>query len=102
MGPGWRLWRFELVDLMAILVTIRRFSGIGVANSRSLRFDSYVLTHNVVRRYTYVLFRRFLGDVRRVQRFLLVLMALWVPILATLCKRAVLMLWHAVMFLGLI
>jgi hypothetical protein len=28
-------------------------------------------------------------------------MALWVPIFATLFRRAVLMLWHAFLFLGL-
>jgi hypothetical protein len=32
---------------------------------------------------------------------LLLFMKLWFPIFATLCRRAVLMLWHAVMFLGL-
>jgi hypothetical protein len=32
--------------------------------------------------------------------FLLLLMLLWVPISATLCMKAVLMLWHA-FFLGL-
>jgi hypothetical protein len=29
------------------------------------------------------------------------MMVLWVPISATLCRRAVLMLWHAFLFLGL-
>jgi hypothetical protein len=33
--------------------------------------------------------------------FQLLFMALWVPIFATLCRRAVLMLWHASLFLGL-
>jgi hypothetical protein len=33
--------------------------------------------------------------------FLLLFMVLWVLVSATLCKRAVLMLWHAFMFLGL-
>jgi hypothetical protein len=34
--------------------------------------------------------------------FLLLFMVLWVPIFATLCMRAiVLMLWHAFLFLGL-
>jgi hypothetical protein len=32
---------------------------------------------------------------------LLLFMVLWVPISATLCRRAVLMLWHAFLFLGL-
>jgi hypothetical protein len=34
--------------------------------------------------------------------FLLLVMALWVPISATLFKRAVLALWHAFLFLGLV
>jgi hypothetical protein len=33
--------------------------------------------------------------------FLLLFMVLWGPISATLCRRAVLMLWHASLFLGL-
>jgi hypothetical protein len=33
--------------------------------------------------------------------FLLLFMVLWVPIPVTLWRRAVLMLWHAFMFLGL-
>jgi hypothetical protein len=33
--------------------------------------------------------------------FLRLFMALWVPTSATLCRRAILMLWHAFMFLGL-
>jgi hypothetical protein len=33
--------------------------------------------------------------------FLLLLMLLWVLVLAMLCRRAVLMLWHAFLFLGL-
>jgi hypothetical protein len=33
--------------------------------------------------------------------FLLLFMVLWVPIFVTLCRRAVLMLWHAFLFLGL-
>jgi hypothetical protein len=32
---------------------------------------------------------------------LLLFKALWVPISATLCRRAVLTLWHAFLFLGL-
>jgi hypothetical protein len=33
--------------------------------------------------------------------FLLLFMVLWVPISAMLCMRAMLMLWHAFLFLGL-
>jgi hypothetical protein len=56
----------ELVDRLAIVVGVRRFHGMGLADSRCfLRSDSYVRMHHFVRRYTYVPFRRFLGDVRR-------------------------------------
>jgi hypothetical protein len=54
-----------LVDRLAILVAIRRFRGMGAADSRSLRSDSYVLMQHFVRRSTSVPFRRFWGDVRR-------------------------------------
>jgi hypothetical protein len=47
----------ELVDRLAILVAIRRFHGMDVADSRSLRIDSYyVNTQHFVRRFTYVPF----------------------------------------------
>jgi hypothetical protein len=32
----------ELVDRLAVLVAVRRFHGMGDADSRCLRFDSYV------------------------------------------------------------
>jgi NAD-specific glutamate dehydrogenase len=54
-----------LVDRLAILLAARRFPCMGIANSRSLRFDSYVRMQHFVRRTIYVPFRRFLGDVRR-------------------------------------
>jgi hypothetical protein len=47
-------------------VDVRRFSSLGAADSRSLRFQTYTRIINVfVRGSTYVPFRRFLGDVRR-------------------------------------
>jgi hypothetical protein len=55
----------ELVDRLAILVAVRRFHGMGAADSRSLRSDSYVRMQHFVRRYTSVPFQRFWGDVRR-------------------------------------
>jgi hypothetical protein len=75
----------------------------GADDSRSLRSDSYVRMHHFVRRTTSVRFRRFRGlcDVNSCNVFLLLFMALWVPISATLFKRAVLTLWHAFLFLGL-
>jgi hypothetical protein len=75
----------------------------GADDSRSLRSDSYVRMQHFVCRPTFVPFRRFWGmcDVNLCNVFLLLFMALWVPISATLCMRAVLTLWHANMFLGL-
>jgi hypothetical protein len=55
----------ELVDRLAILVDVRRFPSMGAADSRSLRYDSYVRMQHFVRRSTSVPFRSFLGDVRR-------------------------------------
>jgi NAD-specific glutamate dehydrogenase len=55
----------ELVDRLVIPVAVRRFPSMGAADSRSLRYDSYVRMQNFVRRTTYVPFRRFWGDVRR-------------------------------------
>jgi hypothetical protein len=93
----------ELVDRMAILVADRRFPGMGAADSRSLRSHSYVRMQHFVRRTTYVPFRRFWGmcDVNSCNVFLLLFMVLWIPISAMLCRRAVLTLWHAFLFLGL-
>jgi hypothetical protein len=55
----------ELVDRFAILVAVRRFHGMGDADSRSLRFDNCVRIPHFVRRATFVPFRRFWGDMRR-------------------------------------
>jgi hypothetical protein len=96
----------ELVDRLAILVAVRRFHGMGPWGPLTLVPCSYVRMQHFVRRSTSVPFRRFLGDVRReyvnsCNAFLLLFMALWVLISATLVRRAVLVLWHAFMFLGL-
>jgi hypothetical protein len=55
----------ELVDRLASLVAFHRFPGMGAADSRSLRYDSYVRMQHFVRRSTYFPFRHFWGDVRR-------------------------------------
>jgi hypothetical protein len=95
----------ELVDHLAILVVVRRFPSMGAADSRSSRSDGYARMQHFVRRSTYVPFRCFLGDVRphvnSCNMFLPLFMALWVPIPATLFRRAVLTRWHAFPFLGL-
>jgi hypothetical protein len=51
-----------MVDRLAILVVVRRFSGMGAADSR---FDNYVRMQHYARRTTSFPFRRFWGDVRR-------------------------------------
>jgi hypothetical protein len=51
----------ELVDRMAILVALRRFPSMGVADSRSLRSESCFRMQHLVRRSTYVPYRRFWG-----------------------------------------
>jgi hypothetical protein len=93
----------ELVDRMDILVAVRRFRGMGAAQSRSLRSGSYVRMQHFVRRTTYLPFRRFWGmcDERSCNVFMLFFMVLRVPISVMLCRRAVLMLWHAFLFLEL-
>jgi hypothetical protein len=55
----------DLVDRLAILVALRRFPGMGAADSPSLRYESYVRMQYFVRQTTHVPFRYFLGDVRR-------------------------------------
>jgi hypothetical protein len=55
----------ELVDRLVILVAVRRFPGVGAADSRSLRPESSVCMQHFVRRSTCVPFRRFWGDLRR-------------------------------------
>jgi hypothetical protein len=91
-----------LVDRLAILVAVRRFLGMGVVDSRSLRFVSYIRLQHFVRQTTSFPFRRFLGDVRReFNVFMLLFKVPWVPISVTLCRRGVLTLWHAFLFLGL-
>jgi hypothetical protein len=93
----------ELVDRLVILVAARRFPNMGASGSRSLRCASYVRMQHFVRRYAYIPFRRFWGDVQRkfVQRLSALHGTLDCFIFAMLCNRAVLMAWHAILFLGL-
>jgi hypothetical protein len=55
----------DLVDRLAVMVSIRRFPSMGAAESRSLRCESYARMKEFVRRSAYIPFRLFLGDVRR-------------------------------------
>jgi hypothetical protein len=89
---------------VALLVAVRRFLGMGVDDYRPFGFDNYVGMKHFVRRTTFLSFRRFWGmcGESSCNVFLLHFMVLWVLISAMLCKRAVLMLWHAFLFLGLI
>jgi hypothetical protein len=54
----------ELVDRLAIFVAARRFLGMGVAHSRSLRSGNHVCMQHYVLRNNFP-FRRYLGHVRR-------------------------------------
>jgi hypothetical protein len=65
---------------------------------RFLHYNTYVRMQHFVRRTTSNHFRRFYGDATSF--FLLLFMVLRVFISVTLCGRAVLMLWHAFLFLG--
>jgi hypothetical protein len=56
----------ELVDRLATLAAVRRFPGMGAADSRSLRSDIYVRMQHFVRRTTFVPFRRFGGGAARI------------------------------------
>jgi hypothetical protein len=93
----------EFVDRLAILVVVRRFHGMGVADSHSLRSYSYVRMQHFVHRSTFVPFRRFWGDVRRefMQRLFAALHGTLGSYLRDAFMRAVLTLWHAFVFLGL-
>jgi hypothetical protein len=49
------------VDRLAVLVAVRRVLGMGVVDSRSLRYGNYVRMQHFVRRTTFVPFSAFLG-----------------------------------------
>jgi hypothetical protein len=53
----------DLVNRLTMLVAVRRFPSLGVADSHSLRYESYT-RKEYVRRSTSAPFSRFLGDVR--------------------------------------
>jgi hypothetical protein len=55
----------ELVDCLAIFVAVCRFPRMGAADSRSLRFDSYVRMQHFARRSSSFPSRRFWGGVLR-------------------------------------
>jgi hypothetical protein len=66
----------EVVDRLGIVVAVRRFTGMGVVPSRTLRSYIYArITKAFIRRSSSTTFRRFLGEVRRefMQRLSMVL-----------------------------
>jgi hypothetical protein len=97
----------KLVDRRAIFVAFRRFHGMGDANSRSLHSDMSIrMQHFDISCVDILLFPfDVLGGMMCGENscnvFLLFFMTLWVLIFATLCRRAMLMLWHAFLFLRL-
>jgi hypothetical protein len=95
----------ELVDRLAILVDVRRFPSMGAA--LALVPCALAVISECIILFADLLLFRFgvfggMCDVNSCHVFLLLFMALLVPISATLFKRAVLMMWHAFLFPGLI
>jgi hypothetical protein len=91
----------ELVDRLAILVAIFVASLAWVPLTLVLTVMSVCIT-SFVELHVF-LFGGFWGMCGEslCNVFLLLFMVLWVPISVMLCRRAVLMLWHAFLFLGL-
>jgi hypothetical protein len=103
MGAAWRLWWLSELIWRGIMMAFCRFPRMSVVDCRSLRSYSFARMQHFVRRTTYVPFRRLLEDVWRkfTQRLFAALHGTLGSYLATLCRRAVLMLRHAFLFLGL-
>jgi hypothetical protein len=100
----------ELVYRMVIVVAIRCFLDMGVADSRSLRFDTNVRTYDTYEiscSSIYLLYPLSFDGVSGMcgdnsgNVFLLLFMVLWVPIYAMLGRRAMPILWHAFEPLGM-
>jgi hypothetical protein len=93
----------ELVYRMSILVAARRFLGMGaydyhfcamaIMSVCSISFVELLM-------FLFGVFGGMCGE-NSCNVFLQLFMVILVPISLTLCKRAVLMLWHAFLFLGL-
>jgi hypothetical protein len=84
----------ELVDRLAILAAFRRFLGISAIDSRSL--GSYIMSvcnfsFVELLRFVFAFFGGLCGE-NSCNVFMLLFIVLWVPISATLCRRAVLVL----------
>jgi hypothetical protein len=86
----------ELVDRLAV----RRLHGMGVADSHSDSLSVCSILFVELLMFLFGVFWGMCGE-SSCNVFLMLFTVLWVPISATLCKTAVLMLWHAFMFLGL-
>jgi hypothetical protein len=96
----------DLVDRLATLVAVRRYPGIVtwvllILVLCALRVMSLCNILSVeLLLFLFGVFWGMCGE-NSCNVFLLLFMVLSVPIFATLCMRAVMMLWHAIMFLGL-
>jgi hypothetical protein len=103
MGAGWRLWRlswliawlfwWQFVASLAWVLLTLALCALAVMSVCNISFVELLL----------FLFGVFGGmcDVNSGNVIVLLFMVLWVPISATLCRRVVLTLWHAFLFLGL-
>jgi hypothetical protein len=96
----------ELVDRLAILVAVRRFPGMGAADSRSLCSENYVRMQHFVRssNYFYSFSAFFGGCATRVHATSFCCSSygtLGSCLRDALKEGGVIMLWHAFMFLGL-
>jgi hypothetical protein len=94
-----------LVDRMAILVVVRRCHGMGVADSRSLHFRIVMSACKISSVDLLLFLFDILGRcVARTYATSLLCSSLYFGfsyLRATLCKRAMLMLWRAFSFFGL-
>jgi hypothetical protein len=103
MGAGWRLWRLSWLiawlfwwQFVASQVWVLLTLALCVVSVMSVCNISFV----ELLVFLYGVFWGMCGE-SSCNVFLLLFMALWVPISAMLCMRAVLMMWHAFLFLGL-
>jgi hypothetical protein len=103
MGAGWRLWwlswliawlcRWQFVASLAWVMLTLVLCAMVVMSVCNISFVELLP-------FLFGVFWRMCGE-SSCNVFLLLFMVLWVPISAMPCKRAVFMLWHALVFLGL-
>jgi hypothetical protein len=103
MGAGWRLWRlswlidwpfwWQSVDSLAWVVLTLFLCALTIMFVCNISFVELLM-------FLLGVFGEMCGG-SSCDVFMLLFMVLWVPISAMHCRRAVLMLWHAFLFLGL-